>query len=57
LLDGYQGMKVRAAQIPAAGKFRLVEAAERLVELDDAWDRPEQAKEGRLKLKLETADK
>jgi hypothetical protein len=50
-------MKERAAEIPVAAKFRLVEAAERLVELYDAWDRPEQAKEWRLKLKLETGNK
>jgi hypothetical protein len=43
LLASYEGMKQRAAQIPAAAKVRLVEAAQRLVDLYEAWDRPEQA--------------
>ena len=50
LLDGYQGLKASAAQIPASAKFRLIEAVERLVKLYDAWDRPEQATQWRKKL-------
>jgi len=36
LIAGYQGMKHRKAKIPAAGKIRLVEAVERLVQLYEA---------------------
>jgi tRNA A-37 threonylcarbamoyl transferase component Bud32 len=43
LLSGYEGMKQRAAQIAAAAKFRLVDAAQRLVDLYEGWDRPEAA--------------
>jgi serine/threonine-protein kinase len=43
LLEGYEGMQQRASQIPAAAKFRLVEAAQCLVDLYVAGDRPDQA--------------
>jgi hypothetical protein len=50
LLAGYQGMKEREKDIPANAKVRLTEALERLVQLYDAWGKPEQAKEWRQKL-------
>jgi hypothetical protein len=50
LLAGYEGMKQRATQIPAAAKFRLVEAAQRLVQLYEAWNRPEDAARWRKEL-------
>jgi tRNA A-37 threonylcarbamoyl transferase component Bud32 len=50
LLKGYEGMKQRAAQIPAKGKNRLTEALERLVQLYEATDRPEQAAAWRQQL-------
>jgi serine/threonine protein kinase len=43
LLQGYEGLKVREARIPANSKVRLAEALERLVQLYDAWDKPEEA--------------
>src|SRR5262249_21840934 len=43
LLQGYEGMHERASQIPVGAKNRLVEAAQRLVDLYVAWDRPDQA--------------
>jgi eukaryotic-like serine/threonine-protein kinase len=43
LLDGYRGMKQRANKIPGAAAARLPEAAQRLVDLYKAWNRPEQA--------------
>jgi serine/threonine protein kinase len=43
LLEGYDGMKERATQMPSGTKVRLVEAAQRLVDLYEAWDRPEPA--------------
>jgi hypothetical protein len=42
LVQGYEGMKQRAAKIPMAGKPRLAEALERLVQLYDAWGKPDQ---------------
>jgi serine/threonine protein kinase/Tfp pilus assembly protein PilF len=52
LLQGYEGMKKRESQIPP-GSTRLPEAAERLVQLYDAWDKPEQAAQWRAKLEEE----
>jgi hypothetical protein len=43
LLEGYQGMKQREAQIPKAGQARLGEALDRLVELYEAWDKKAEA--------------
>jgi tetratricopeptide (TPR) repeat protein len=50
LQQGYQGMKDREAKIPFPYKIRLTEALERLVELYDAWGKPEQAKVWRHEL-------
>ena len=43
LLAGYEGMKQRAAAIPPAGRTRLPEAADRLVQLYIATGRPAEA--------------
>jgi hypothetical protein len=53
LVRGYEGMKQRAAKIPIVGKPRLAEAQERLVELYDAWDKPDQATRWRRGLESE----
>jgi tetratricopeptide (TPR) repeat protein len=50
LLQGYQGMKERAARIPPQGQVRLPEALERLVQLYEATGRPDQAAAWRIKL-------
>ena len=50
LLSGYEGMKAREAKIPPAGNPRLSEALERLVQLYDAWGKPEQAAAWRKRL-------
>jgi tetratricopeptide (TPR) repeat protein len=50
LLSGYEGMKQREAKIPPDGKIRLKEALDRLVQLYDAWGKPEKATEWRKKL-------
>jgi Tfp pilus assembly protein PilV len=55
LLAGYEGMKQRAAQIPTTTKSRLVEAAQRLVDLYEAWDRPESAALWRKAVEAEKA--
>jgi hypothetical protein len=43
LLEGYQGMKQREAQIPKAGQARLREAVDRLIELYDGWGKKDEA--------------
>jgi serine/threonine protein kinase/tetratricopeptide (TPR) repeat protein len=50
LLAGYKGMKESATPIPAAAKIRLVEAVQRLVQLYEVWDRPEDAARWRKEL-------
>jgi hypothetical protein len=50
LRAGYEGLKQREATIPAASKKYLTEALERLVQLYDAWGKPEQAKPWRQQL-------
>jgi serine/threonine protein kinase len=50
LQQGYEGMMARDKVIPSQGKIRLTEALERLVQLYDAWGKPEQAATWRKKL-------
>jgi len=50
LLSGYEGMKQREVNIPLEGKARLSEAVQRLVQLYQAADRPDQAAEWKKKL-------
>ena len=50
LLAGYEGMKEREAKIPPQGKPRLTEALERLVQLYDAWGKPDEAAAWRKRL-------
>jgi hypothetical protein len=55
LLQGYQGLKERAAKIPAQGKARLTEAPERLVQLYEAWGKPDDAARWRQELEAARA--
>jgi serine/threonine protein kinase/tetratricopeptide (TPR) repeat protein len=50
LIQGWQGMLARAETIPAPAKVRLTEARERLVQLYEAWGKPEQAAQWRAAL-------
>jgi hypothetical protein len=52
LLSGYEGMRTEEARIPASRKSELREAAERVVQLYEAWGKPEKAAEWRAKLGL-----
>jgi serine/threonine protein kinase len=52
ILQGYEGLKAREAKIPAPGKLRLPEAAERVVRLYETWGKPEKAAMWRGKLGL-----
>src|SRR5262249_6556941 len=56
LVQGYEGMKQRAAKIPLGGRPRLAEALERLVQLYDAWGKPDKATRWRRELESEKAD-
>jgi hypothetical protein len=49
-------MKQRAVKIPVEGKPRLAEALERLVQLYDAWGKPDQATRWRRELESEKAN-
>jgi hypothetical protein len=56
LVQGYEGMRQRQAKIPPRYKvLRLREAAERLVQLYDAWGTQDQAREWRKKLETHRA--
>jgi eukaryotic-like serine/threonine-protein kinase len=50
VIEGYRGIKARAARIPAAGKPRLPETAERVIRLYEAWGKPARAAEWKVKL-------
>lgn len=50
LLNGYEGMKQRENTIPPAGRPRLKEALQRLVQLYAETNRPDQAAEWKQKL-------
>jgi serine/threonine protein kinase/tetratricopeptide (TPR) repeat protein len=52
LLSGYEGVKQRENRIPAVGRPRLKEALQRLVQLYEAKDRPDQAADWKQKLEL-----
>jgi eukaryotic-like serine/threonine-protein kinase len=55
LLKGYEGMKQREEKIPPQGKFRLVEAVDRLIELYTAVEKPDEVKKWQeIKAKLPT---
>jgi hypothetical protein len=52
LKTGYEGMKKREGTIPPGDKVRLTEAVERLVQLYEAWGKPEKAAIWRARLGL-----
>jgi len=58
LVAGYEGMKQHEATIPPQRKDRLPEALERLVQLYEATDKPDEAARWRKELEAsETAEK
>ncbi len=50
LLSGYEGLRQRERQIPPEGKPRLREALQRLVQLYEVTDQPDQAAQWKYKL-------
>jgi hypothetical protein len=59
LLQTYEGMKQRADMIPKDGRARVTEALARLVQLYDAWGKPDEAAKWRKELEVagRTAEK
>ena len=53
LVAGYEGMKRRAAAIPAPVEYHLTQALDRLVRLYDAWGKPDEAAKWRAELEAE----
>jgi eukaryotic-like serine/threonine-protein kinase len=56
VLSGYEGMKAREAKIPQPEEWKLTKAGERIVELYEAWGKPDQAADWRKKLGLTSPD-
>ena len=50
LISGYQGMVQREATIPFEDRLALAQAGERIVQLYEAWEKPDKAAEWREKL-------
>jgi tetratricopeptide (TPR) repeat protein len=50
LLEGYEGLRQRQAHIPRDGKVSATQPAERLVQLYDAWGKPDKAAQWRKTL-------
>ena len=50
VVGGYEGMKAREARIDVPERFRLREAAERVVHLYEAWNQPDRAAAWKAKL-------
>ena len=52
VISGYQGLKVNEAKIPAESKYRVTAAAVRVLQLYEAWQKPDKAREWKRELKL-----
>jgi hypothetical protein len=52
IVDGYEGMNARSAQIPAPDRSRLRAVAERVVRLYEEWPKPRDAAAWKAKLQL-----
>ncbi len=52
IVAGYQQMKAREASIPVPERPRLREAAERIIQLYEAWDKPDEAATWKAKLAM-----
>src|SRR5262249_42219918 len=47
LIQGYEGLNARAAKVPPSARLNLTEAGARIVQLYDAWGKPDKAAEWR----------
>jgi tetratricopeptide (TPR) repeat protein len=52
IIQGFEGMKARETKIPAANRYHLREAAERVVRLYEVWGKPDEASIWKAKLGL-----
>jgi hypothetical protein len=52
IVQGYEGIKSHETMVAASERFCLREAAERVVRLYEAWDRPDRARAWAEKLGL-----
>jgi hypothetical protein len=52
IVAGYEGMKARESEIPPPSRPLLPEAAARVIRFYEAWGKPEQAAEWKIKLGL-----
>jgi hypothetical protein len=52
VVEGYEGMKLHEARIPAGNPNILPVAADQVVALYDAWDKSQKAAEWKVKLGL-----
>ena len=50
IIAGYEGLKARAGTVPTGAEMRLAEAAERVVQLYDAWGKKDNAAQWRARL-------
>ena len=50
ILGGYEGMKARQAAIPAAARYLLADAGERIIALYQGWGKTDRAAEWRARL-------
>ncbi|HEY3391400.1 MAG TPA: tetratricopeptide repeat-containing protein kinase family protein, partial [Lacipirellulaceae bacterium] len=50
LLKGYQGLKDREASLSATNRYMLTQGLEQIVELYDAWGKPDEAAKWRMEL-------
>ena len=57
LLDGYEGLKRRRPKLPAGDTARLDEAVQRLVQLYDAWGKPDEVAKWRKELEKANASR
>ncbi len=55
LIQGFEGISARADKIPSGGRINLVDAGNRVVELYEAWGKPEKAAEWRKRLQVGSA--
>jgi serine/threonine protein kinase/tetratricopeptide (TPR) repeat protein len=57
LVQAYEGIKAREAQLAPTDRPRLVESGDRVIQLYEAWGKPEKAAEWRTKLPAKGEDK
>ena len=57
LIEGYRRLKIHEEGIPARARVRIVEALERLVDLYNAWEKPEEVAKWRTELQKKKVER